>query len=70
MRPVAGLILRRVGLLIELACLLAFVALRDDRRVVAGVDLRRMLIAGVALGFGIWIMGMLWIRLPARRSRD
>lgn len=69
MKPVTGLILRRVGLLIEIACLLAFVTLPDDREVFVGVDLRRVLIAGVALGFVLWIVGMTWIWSSARRSR-
>ena len=69
MKPVTGLILRRVGLLIEIACLLAFVTLPDDREVFAGVDLRRVLIAGVALGFVLWIVGMASIWSSARRAR-
>ena len=69
MKPLTGLILRRVGLLIEIACLLAFVTLPDDGEVTAGVDLRRVLIAGVALGFVLWIAGMTWIWSSARRSR-
>ena len=69
MKPVTGLILRRVGLLIEFACLLAFVTLPDDREVFAGVDLRRVLIAGVAVGFVLWIVGMAAIWSSARRAR-
>ena len=57
MKPATGPILRRVGLLIEIACLLAFVTLPDDREVFAGVDARRVLIAGVALGFVLWVVG-------------
>ncbi len=69
MKPVTGLILRRVGLLIEIACLLAFVTLPDDREALAGFDLRRVLIAGVALGFVLWIVGMASIWASARRPR-
>ncbi len=69
MKPRTGLILRRVGLLIEIACLLAFVTLPDDREVAAGVDVRRVLIAGVALGFVLWVVGMTWIWSSARRNR-
>ncbi len=69
MKPVTGLILRRVGLLLEIACLLAFVTLPDDREVSAGVDLRRVLIAGVTLGFVLWIVGMAYIWSSARRTR-
>ncbi len=69
MKPVAGLILRRVGLLIEIICLLAFITLPDDRQVFAGVDARRVLISGVALGFVLWIVGMASILSTAGRAR-
>ena len=69
MKPVTGMTLRRVGLLIEMVCLLAFVTLKDDREIFAGVDLRRALIAGIALGFVLWIVGMASIWSSARRTR-
>jgi hypothetical protein len=69
MKPVTGLILRRVGLLIEIACLLAFVTLPDDRVVFAGVDARRLLVGGIAVGFVLWIVGMTSIMFSARRTR-
>lgn len=69
MKPVAGLILRRVGLLIEMVCLLAFVTLPDDREVFAGVDLKNVLVAGVALGFILWVVGMASIWSSSRRIR-
>ncbi len=69
MKPLTGPILRRVGLIIEIACLLAFVTLPDDREAFAGVDLRRVLIAGVALGFVLWIAGIAWIWTSARRPQ-
>jgi len=69
MKPVTGLILRRVGLLVEFACLLAFVTLPDDREFFAGVGMRRMLVAGVAVGFVLWIVGMAAIWSSAGRAR-
>lgn len=69
MRPITGMILRRLGLLIEMVCLLAFVTLPKDREAFAGVDLRRVLIAGVALGFVLWIVGTASIWSSARRTR-
>ncbi len=69
MRPVTGLILRRVGLLIEMVCLLAFVTLGDDREVFAGIDMRRVLIGGIGLGFVLWIAGMATLWSSARRTR-
>ena len=68
MKPITGLILRRVGLLIEMVCLLAYVTIPDHREVVAGVELRRLLIGGVALGFVLWIVGMAAIWSSSRRT--
>jgi len=68
MKPIAGLILRRAGLLIELACLMAFVAVRDRRWAAAGVNLKQALIAGVVLGFILWVAGMAALRRSARQS--
>jgi len=69
MKPVTGMILRRVGLLIEMICLLAFMTVRDDPEAFAGVGLKRALIAGIALGFALWIAGMASIWTAARRNR-
>jgi len=69
MKPATGLILRRVGLLIEFACLLAFVTLPGGREVFSGVDLKRMLIAGVAVGFVLWLVGMAAIWSSTGRAR-
>jgi len=69
MKPVTGMILRRVGLLIEFACLLAFVTLPDDREVFTGVDLKRVLIVGVIVGFVLWLVGMVTIWASAGRAR-
>ncbi len=70
MRPAAGPILRRVGLLIEMACILALVAGDIEGRSVAGVDARHLLIAGVALGFVIWALGLALLFRDRRRSRS
>lgn len=67
--PAAGPILRRVGLLIEVACLLAVVTLGDDRREVAGVAVRQLMIAGVALGFVLWGVGLTLLFIAGRRGR-
>jgi hypothetical protein len=70
MKPAAGPILRRVGLLIEMVCLLAFLALGDERRVFAGITLRHLLIAGVALGFVLWAVGLALLLRAARQARS
>jgi len=68
MKPSAGPILRRVGLLIELSSLLALVTLDDGRRAFAGVAARIWLIAGVALGFVVWGIGLALMIIDARRA--
>jgi hypothetical protein len=70
MKPAAGPIFRRVGLLIEMASLLALVTVVDDRREVAGVAVRHLLIGGVALGFVLWAIGLTLLMRTARRSRS
>jgi hypothetical protein len=69
MKPAAGPILRRVGLLIEMVCLLALVTWGDERRAGAGIPLRPLLIAGVALGFVLWAIGLALLLRAARQSR-
>jgi hypothetical protein len=71
MKSESGLILRRTGLLIEMVCLLLFVALRHSEREVAGLDLRHVLIAGLAVGFVIWVVGMalFLVQTPTHRTR-
>jgi len=66
MKPVTGLILRRVGLLIEFTCLVLFVTTRDRHQMVAGIEMSRVLIAGVAIGFVLWVVGLVRIRSSAR----
>jgi len=70
MRPAAGPILRRVGLVIEMACLLALVAGDVEGRSVAGFAARHLLIAGVALGFVLWAIGLTLLLRAGRRSRS
>lgn len=55
MKPTTALILRAVGLLIEVIGLSAFVALREDHRAVAGIELRHVAMAAVVLGFLLWL---------------
>jgi hypothetical protein len=69
MKPAAGPILRRGGLLIEMVCLLALVSLGDERRVIAGITVRHMLFAGLALGFVLWAVGLTLLLRAARQAR-
>jgi hypothetical protein len=64
----AGPILRWVGLVIELASILALVKWDHEGRSVAGIAARHLLIAGVALGFFLWAVGLILL-MRARRPR-
>jgi hypothetical protein len=70
MRPVAGPILRRVGLVIEMACLVALVAGDVEGRSVAGISARKLLVAGVAVGVVVWGIGLTLLLRNGRRSRS
>ena len=70
MSPAAGPILRRVGLVIEMACILGLVAGDIEGRSVAGIAVRHLLIAGVALGFVLWSIGLTLLLRNRRRSRS
>jgi len=69
MKPATVQILRGVGLLIETAGLIAFVALRNDRRAVAGIELRHAAFACVALGFALWMVSITARTSWNRRTR-
>jgi hypothetical protein len=63
----AGPLLRQVGLLLELGCILALVAGDVEGRIVAGIAVRHLLIAGAGLGFVLWGVGLALLRRAARR---
>jgi hypothetical protein len=69
MKPAAGPILRRAGLLIEITCLLTLFAQGDSRQEVAGISVRHLLMFGVALGFLLWAVGLALLLRAARQSR-
>jgi hypothetical protein len=64
----AGPILRWLGLLIELGSILALMKWDHEGRTVAGIAVRHLLLAGVALGFLIWAVGLVLL-ISARRQR-
>jgi hypothetical protein len=70
MKPATGGILRRVGLLIEMACLLVLVTQSDESRRIAGVSVRHILLAGAAVGFVLWGAGLTLIMRAARRPPE
>jgi hypothetical protein len=69
MKSAAGPILRRAGLLLEIACFLAYVARRDERRTIAGIAVSHLLISGLALGFLLWAVGLTLVLRDARERR-
>jgi hypothetical protein len=68
MRAAIGQGLRLVGLLIEMACLMQFVSMRDTGQRVAGLSVAHLSMAGIVLGAILWVAGMFLI-LTARKSR-
>jgi hypothetical protein len=70
MKPATALILRGVGLLIEVIGLAAFVSLRDDKRAVAGIALRQLAFAAVVLGFLLWLASIAARRAGAKPRRE
>jgi hypothetical protein len=70
MKPTTALILRGVGLLIEVIGLAAFVSLRDDRRAIAGIELRQIAFAAVILGFILWAVSIAARRAGGKSQRE
>jgi hypothetical protein len=70
MKRAAGPILRWLGLLIELACILALVRWDYQGRTIGGLEARHLLFAGVVLGFALWAVGLALILRAARQSRS
>jgi hypothetical protein len=68
MRATHGQILRLVGMLIELGCLLPLVSMRTPGRQFAGVRLDHLLTAGVVVGGVVFIAGWFLI-LTARKPQ-
>jgi hypothetical protein len=67
MKRAAGPILRGVGLLIELACLAAWLRWDLQDTTILGYPARHWLQAGAALGFVLWAAGLTLIVRGARR---
>ena len=65
-----GVILRLVGPLIEVACLIILLRVRDQGRQVAGIPVEYVLYAGLALGFALVVVGLTLARPAPRRPRD
>jgi hypothetical protein len=70
MSPRTALTLRLLGPLIEVACLIVLVQVRDQGRTIAGVPVEHPLYAGLAVGFGLVVAGLIFARTDGRRPRD
>ena len=65
-----GLILRLLGPLIEVICLILLLQVRDRGRTYLGVPAEYPLYAGLAIGFGMVVVGLTFARPATRRPRD
>jgi len=65
-----GLTLRLIGPLIEVACLILLLKVRDQGRQVLGVPVEYPLYAGMALGLALVVIGLAFVRQEPRRRVD
>lgn len=65
-----GLTLRLLGPLIEVACLLALLRVRDQGRQFLGIPVEYPLYAGLALGLLLVVIGLAFARPAPRRPID
>jgi hypothetical protein len=57
----AGQILRLVGILIEIACLIPILRMGGSKQQFAGIPLTQLLVAGIILGAILWAGGLFMI---------
>lgn len=62
-----GTMLRLIGPLIEVACLIALLNVRDQGRMIFGLPVEYPLYAGLALGLSLVVIGLASVRAEARR---
>jgi hypothetical protein len=65
-----GLTLRLLGPLIEVACLILLLRVRDQGRQVLGMPVEYPLYAGMALGLALVVIGLAFVRQEPRRPVD
>ena len=63
-----GTMLRLIGPLIEVACLIALLNVRDQGRMILGLPVEYPLYAGLALGLSLVVIGLALVRAEARRT--
>ena len=65
-----GMILRLLGPLIEVACLIVLLRVRDQGRQVFGVPVEYLLYVGLGLGLTLVVVGRALVRPRSRRPGD
>ena len=65
-----GQTLRLLGPLIEVACLIVLLRVRDQGTRIAGIPIEYLLYAGLAVGFAVWGVGLVLVLREPRRPRN
>jgi cation transporter-like permease len=65
-----ALILRLLGPLIEIVCVMVLLKVRDQERRVLGIPVEYPLYAGLALGLSLVVVGLIFSRPAKRRPFD
>lgn len=65
-----AMILRLLGPLIEVVCLIVLLKVRDQGRLILGMPIEYPLYAGLAVGFALVVIGLIFSRTATRRPRD
>lgn len=65
-----GVTLRLLGPLIEVACLIVLLRVRDQGRQIAGMPVEYLLYAGLALGLSLAVVGLAFVRPVPGRPGD
>ncbi len=62
--------LRLLGPLIEVVCLIILLRVRDQGRTIAGIPVEYPIYVGLAVGFGLVLIGLAFSRPTSRPPRD
>jgi hypothetical protein len=65
-----ALILRLLGPLIEIVCVIILLKIRGQGRSIAGIPVEYPLYAGLAVGFTLVLVGLAFTRISPRPPRD
>ena len=65
-----AVILRLLGPLIEVVCLIVLLKVRDQGWLILGMPIEYPLYVGLAVGFALVVIGLIFSRTATRRPRD